>query len=51
MSPEVMITTQQRMFGRRSIEQRPCDIQLIHDMFRLTAKERPVGLRDEPPQF
>ena len=51
MSPEVMITTQQRMFGRRSIEQRPCDIQLIHDMFRLTAKERPVDLKDEPPQF
>lgn len=51
MSPEVLITTQQRMFGRRSVEQRPCDIQLIHEMFRLTANERPSDLRDEPPQF
>ena len=51
MSPEVLITTQQRMFGRRSVEQRPCDIQLIHDMFRLTAKERSADLKDEPPQF
>jgi glucose-1-phosphate thymidylyltransferase len=51
MSPEVLITTQQRMFGRRSVEQRPCDIQLIHDMFRLTSGERSPDLNDEPPSF
>ncbi len=51
MSPEVLITAQRRMFGRRSVEQRPCDIQLIHEMFRLTASERQSDLRDEPPQL
>jgi glucose-1-phosphate thymidylyltransferase len=51
MSPEVMLTTQQRMFGRRSVPQRPCDQQLIRDMFRLTEGERPDDLPDQPPQF
>jgi glucose-1-phosphate thymidylyltransferase len=37
---DVMIATQKRMFARRSVEQRPCDIQLIHDMFRITQFER-----------
>ncbi|QDS93662.1 Bifunctional protein GlmU [Roseimaritima multifibrata] len=38
--PDVMINTQARMFSRRSVEQRDCDMQLIRDMFRLTAEER-----------
>ncbi|TWU05836.1 putative sugar nucleotidyl transferase [Stieleria varia] len=37
---EVMVSTQQRMFSRRKVQQRPCDIQLIHDMYRLTESER-----------
>lgn len=48
LPPEVIIATQARMFARRNVEQRPCDIQLIHDMFRLTADERPEGLSDTP---
>ena len=37
---EVMISTQQRMFARRKVQQRPCDQQLIRDMLQLTAEER-----------
>jgi glucose-1-phosphate thymidylyltransferase len=37
---EVMIATQRRMFERRGIAQRPCDIQLLHDMYALTTHER-----------
>ncbi len=40
LPPEVMTATQQRMFARRKVQQRPCDMQLIHDMFRLTQSER-----------
>lgn len=38
--PQVMIATQQRMFQRRNVVQRPCDIQLVHDMYELTRSER-----------
>jgi glucose-1-phosphate thymidylyltransferase len=37
---EVMVSTQRRMFERRGVEQRPCDIQLLHDMHALTTHER-----------
>jgi UDP-N-acetylglucosamine diphosphorylase/glucosamine-1-phosphate N-acetyltransferase len=37
---EVMVSTQRRMFARRGVEQRPCDIQLLHDMHALTMHER-----------
>ncbi len=37
---DVMIATQRRMFARRKVEQRPCDIQLIRDMYELTRFER-----------
>lgn len=40
LPPEIMIATQQRMFSRRSVQQRSCDMQLIHDMYRLTQLER-----------
>ena len=37
---DIMVNTQQRMFSRRKVQQRPCDIQLIQDMFDLTINER-----------
>ena len=40
---DVMIATQRRMFQRRRVEQRPSDIQLIHDMFQLTRDERQLA--------
>jgi glucose-1-phosphate thymidylyltransferase len=40
---EVMVSTQARMFARRGVTQRPCDIQLVHDMFELTRHERELG--------
>lgn len=43
LPPEVMIATQQRMFARRKVEQRPCDVQLIHDMYELTRPERQLA--------
>ncbi len=49
LPPEVMISTQQRMFQRRSVTQTPCDIQLIHDMYLLTQEER--QLTGEPLVF
>lgn len=40
LPPDVMVSTQQRMFSRRKVEQRPCDIQLLYDMYELTRSER-----------
>lgn len=40
---DVMVATQERMFLRRKVEQRPCDIQLIHDMYLLTQDERQLA--------
>ena len=40
---EVMVSTQQRMFSRRAVEQRPCDIQLLHAMYELTRHERQLA--------
>ena len=48
---EVMIATQARMFARRNVEQRPCDIELLEAIFRLTAPQRAAGgqrMSDEP---
>lgn len=45
---EVIVAMQARMFARRNVQQRPCDIQLIHDMYRETQHERPEGLSDTP---
>jgi UDP-N-acetylglucosamine diphosphorylase/glucosamine-1-phosphate N-acetyltransferase len=36
---KVMIAMQGRMFARRNVEQRPCDVQLIRDMYELTRHE------------
>ena len=38
--PEVMIATQARMFSRRKVTQRPCDMELIRAMYDLTAPSR-----------
>jgi UDP-N-acetylglucosamine diphosphorylase / glucose-1-phosphate thymidylyltransferase / UDP-N-acetylgalactosamine diphosphorylase / glucosamine-1-phosphate N-acetyltransferase / galactosamine-1-phosphate N-acetyltransferase len=40
LPPEVMVSTQQRMFSRRDVQQRGCDVQLIYDMHRVTQIER-----------
>jgi glucose-1-phosphate thymidylyltransferase len=40
---EVMIPTQGRMFARRDVTQRPCDIQLLRDMYELTRHERQIA--------
>ncbi len=37
---DVMVATQRRMFERRGVEQRPCDIELLKAMYQLTAHER-----------
>lgn len=43
MPPDVMIATQKRMFARRNVPQRPCDIQLLQDMYELTRHERQLA--------
>jgi glucose-1-phosphate thymidylyltransferase len=40
---DVMVATQARMFARRNVEQRPCDVQLLHDMHDLTRHERQIA--------
>ncbi len=51
LPPEVIVTTQRRMFGRRNVEQRDCDSQLIRDMFTQTAGQRPDGLTADQLEF
>lgn len=48
LPPEVIVTTQKRMFARRNVIQRPCDIQLVHDMYRVTSDQRPCDLSEDP---
>jgi UDP-N-acetylglucosamine diphosphorylase / glucose-1-phosphate thymidylyltransferase / UDP-N-acetylgalactosamine diphosphorylase / glucosamine-1-phosphate N-acetyltransferase / galactosamine-1-phosphate N-acetyltransferase len=45
--PEVMFSAQARMFARRNVRQRPCDVQLIRDMYALTRHEG--RLPNHPP--
>lgn len=40
---EVMIATQARMFQRRGVPQRPCDIELLRQMYELTRHERQLA--------
>ncbi len=51
LPPEVLVSIQQRMFGRRNVTQRPCDIQLIHDVFSMTAHERDASWTSEHIAF
>ena len=41
---DVMIATQARMLARRNVPQRPCDVQLLHDMYELTRHERRMAV-------
>jgi glucose-1-phosphate thymidylyltransferase len=41
---EVMAATQARMFKRRNVTQRPCDVQLLADMYELTRHERQLAV-------
>jgi glucose-1-phosphate thymidylyltransferase len=41
--PDVLVATQGRMFARRNVPQRPCDIELIHAMYDLTRHERQMA--------
>jgi len=43
LPPEVMVATQQRMFARRNVAQRDCDIALLHAMYNLTRHERQLA--------
>jgi len=40
---EVMIATQARMFRRRGVEQRACDVELLRAMYELTRHERQLA--------
>ena len=40
---EVMIATQQRMFARRNVKQRECDVQIMREMYALTVHERQLA--------
>ena len=40
---DVMVSAQRRMFARRKVTQRPCDIDLLHAMFDLTRHERQLA--------
>lgn len=46
MAPSVMVATQARMFARRQVTQRDCDVRLIQDMHERTRRER--LLSEEP---
>jgi UDP-N-acetylglucosamine diphosphorylase/glucosamine-1-phosphate N-acetyltransferase len=48
LPPAVVVTTQKRMFARRKVHQRPCDIQLVHDMHQITSAQRPDDLSSDP---
>ncbi|MCL2742670.1 MAG: hypothetical protein FWE67_02345 [Planctomycetaceae bacterium] len=45
-SVETLVHTQARMFSRRNVVQRPCDIQLLRDIYEMTKHER--QLANEP---
>ncbi|MDR3183056.1 MAG: hypothetical protein LBT89_09095 [Planctomycetaceae bacterium] len=46
---DTLVQTQARMFARRNVEQRPCDIQLLRDIYEMTRHER--QLANEPLQL
>jgi glucose-1-phosphate thymidylyltransferase len=51
LPPEVLASIQLRMFERRNVAQRPCDIQLIHDVFTMTKAERNDSWTNDPIAF
>ncbi|MDR0521576.1 MAG: hypothetical protein LBH00_06960 [Planctomycetaceae bacterium] len=42
-SVDTLAATQARMFARRNVEQRPCDIQLLRDIYEMTKHERQLA--------
>jgi len=50
MTADVIVDTQRRIFARRNVPQRLCDVQLLQDLFQLTAGDR-HGLPSGPPTF
>ena len=40
---DTLVATQARMFARRKVEQRPCDIQLLRDIYEMTKHERQLA--------
>ena len=42
-SIETLVAAQARMFARRNVEQRPCDIQLLRDIYEMTRHERQLA--------
>ncbi|MDR2762761.1 MAG: hypothetical protein LBB88_09190 [Planctomycetaceae bacterium] len=40
---ETLVQTQARMFSRRGVIQRPCDIQLLKDVYEMTKHERQLA--------
>ena len=50
IDPDVMVQTQARMFARRGVGQRACDMQLIRDMYELSRGDR-AGLIKGPIQL
>ncbi|MDR3234439.1 MAG: hypothetical protein LBT46_12390 [Planctomycetaceae bacterium] len=46
---DTLVQTQARMFSRRNVEQRPCDIQLLRNIYEMTRSER--QLANEPLQL
>ncbi|MCE9603657.1 MAG: glucose-1-phosphate thymidylyltransferase [Planctomycetia bacterium] len=40
---DILVAAQARMFARRKVEQRLCDLQLLHDMYELTKHERQMA--------
>ena len=48
---DVLATIQKRMFKRRDVPQRACDVQLIHDVFALTEQQRDDSWTTEPIAF
>lgn len=40
---DILIQTQARMFARRGVEQRRCDIQLLRDIYEMTKHERQLA--------
>jgi glucose-1-phosphate thymidylyltransferase len=43
VAADTQIATQARMFARRKIEPRPCDIQLLRDIYEMTKHERQLA--------
>ncbi|MCL2004567.1 MAG: hypothetical protein FWG73_00220 [Planctomycetaceae bacterium] len=42
-SIETLVAIQARMFARRNVQQRPCDVQLLRDIYEMTKHERQLA--------